>query len=156
MREKLDDFGDVSCACVRGTHRARGSTAAWRQIRLSAAFPSPARGRGSGEGKPAQRFTCVASPQPSPASRRGGRAQAGAEERKREGKQGAQRSIDSVLSTRPFNKRNARRKRFSPKSLEGVPFAADGMNSDIHANAEYRAHLVGVLARRAVAAAAEG
>ena len=27
----------------------------------------------------------------------------------------------------------------------------DGLNSDIHAGAEYRAHLIGVLARRAVA-----
>jgi carbon-monoxide dehydrogenase medium subunit len=44
-------------------------------------------------------------------------------------------------------------KRFSPKSLEGVSLPAEGMSSDIHAGAEYRAHLVGVLARRAVAAA---
>jgi carbon-monoxide dehydrogenase medium subunit len=44
-------------------------------------------------------------------------------------------------------------KRFSPKSLEGLTIPADGMNSDIHGSAEYRAHLVGVLARRAVAEA---
>ena len=47
----------------------------------------------------------------------------------------------------------ALRKRFSPKSIEGIAVPADGMNSDIHASAEYRAHLIGVLARRALAAA---
>ena len=47
----------------------------------------------------------------------------------------------------------ALKKRFSPKSIEGLTVPADGMNSDIHASAEYRAHLVGVLARRALAAA---
>ncbi len=47
----------------------------------------------------------------------------------------------------------ALKKRFAPKSLEGLTIPADGMSSDIHAGAEYRAHLVAVLARRAVAAA---
>jgi carbon-monoxide dehydrogenase medium subunit len=47
----------------------------------------------------------------------------------------------------------ALKKRFAAKSLEGLTLPPDGMASDIHAGAEYRAHLVGVLARRAVAAA---
>jgi carbon-monoxide dehydrogenase medium subunit len=36
------------------------------------------------------------------------------------------------------------------KSLEGVNASADGLNSDIHADAAYRAHLIGVMCRRAV------
>jgi carbon-monoxide dehydrogenase medium subunit len=47
----------------------------------------------------------------------------------------------------------ALKKRFAAKSLEGLTVPADGMGNDIHAGAEYRAHLVGVLARRALAAA---
>ena len=48
---------------------------------------------------------------------------------------------------------DALKKRFSPKSLEGLSVPATGLNSDIHGSAEYRAHLIGVLARRAVEAA---
>ncbi len=44
-------------------------------------------------------------------------------------------------------------KTFSPDALKGLAIPADGLNSDIHAAADYRAHLIGVLARRAVAAA---
>jgi carbon-monoxide dehydrogenase medium subunit len=47
----------------------------------------------------------------------------------------------------------ALKKRFSPKSLEGVTVPATGLNGDIHASAEYRAHLIVVMAKRAVAAA---
>jgi carbon-monoxide dehydrogenase medium subunit len=50
----------------------------------------------------------------------------------------------------------ALQKRFSPKVLEGIPVSAEGLNSDIHGSAEYRAHLIGVLARRAVDAANTG
>ena len=44
-------------------------------------------------------------------------------------------------------------KRFAAKSLEELSASSEGLNSDIHADAEYRAHLIGVMARRAVAAA---
>jgi carbon-monoxide dehydrogenase medium subunit len=42
---------------------------------------------------------------------------------------------------------------FAANALDGVTVKADGLNSDIHASAEYRAHLVKVMAQRAVAAA---
>jgi carbon-monoxide dehydrogenase medium subunit len=44
-------------------------------------------------------------------------------------------------------------KRFDAAALDGIAIKADGLNTDIHASAEYRAYAVGVLARRAVAAA---
>jgi carbon-monoxide dehydrogenase medium subunit len=42
---------------------------------------------------------------------------------------------------------------WSPAALDGLAVDADALNADLHASAAYRAHLVGVLARRAVAQA---
>ena len=44
-------------------------------------------------------------------------------------------------------------KSWSAAAVEGLKHKADGLNSDIHASAEYRAHLIGVMAKRAVQAA---
>ena len=42
---------------------------------------------------------------------------------------------------------------FSADAVEGSSADAGDLNSDIHASAEYRAHLIGVMAKRAVQAA---
>lgn len=42
---------------------------------------------------------------------------------------------------------------FSADAIAGINVSSSGLNSDMHASPEYRAHLVNVLARRAVAAA---
>ena len=44
-------------------------------------------------------------------------------------------------------------KSFTPDAIKGIAQKQDGLNTDIHASAEYRAHLVNVMARRAVTAA---
>jgi carbon-monoxide dehydrogenase medium subunit len=41
-------------------------------------------------------------------------------------------------------------KKMAPASLDGITVPADELNSDAEASAEYRAHLIGVMARRAV------
>lgn len=43
---------------------------------------------------------------------------------------------------------------FAPEAVDGVSISADGLLSDIHGDATYRANLIKVMARRAVAAAA--
>jgi len=44
-------------------------------------------------------------------------------------------------------------KRFAPEAIEDITVPADDLNADLHASAEYRAHLVTVMAKRAVTAA---
>ena len=58
---------------------------------------------------------------------------------------------DGVFRATAFEE--ALKKRFSHKVLDGISVSADGLNSDLHGSAEYRAHLIGVLTRRAVEAA---
>jgi carbon-monoxide dehydrogenase medium subunit len=58
---------------------------------------------------------------------------------------------DGVFRVTTFEE--ALKKRFSPKSLDGLSVSAEGLNSDLHGSADYRAHLIHVLARRAVEAA---
>lgn len=44
--------------------------------------------------------------------------------------------------------------KFSADAIANITTPADGLNGDIHASPEYRAHLIGVMAKRAVAKAA--
>ncbi len=53
-----------------------------------------------------------------------------------------------VFRVKPME--DALAKNFSSDAIKDIKVPADGLNSDIHGSAEYRAHLVNVMARRAV------
>lgn len=40
---------------------------------------------------------------------------------------------------------------FTPEAIANISVPADNLNADLHATAEYRAHLIGVMAKRAIA-----
>jgi carbon-monoxide dehydrogenase medium subunit len=60
-------------------------------------------------------------------------------------------AASSVFRATPLE--NALARHFSPAAAKGVTIDASGLNNDLHGSAEYRAHLIPVLAARAVAAA---
>ena len=59
-----------------------------------------------------------------------------------------------VFRVKPMEKRLT--ENFSPDAIARTRVSPEDLNSDVHASAEYRAHLITVLAQRAVAAAIAG
>lgn len=75
------------------------------------------------------------------------------------GKSGVRVAVTGAGSNGVFRVKSfedALTKDFSAKAIESIKVPQDGLNTDIHAGADYRAHLIGVLAKRAVMAAAKG
>jgi carbon-monoxide dehydrogenase medium subunit len=74
------------------------------------------------------------------------------------GKSGVRVAVTGAGSNGVFRVKSfedALTKDFSAKAIESIKVPQDGLNTDIHAGADYRAHLIGVLAKRAVMAAAK-
>ncbi len=70
--------------------------------------------------------------------------------------QGARVAVTGAGSSGVFRWKEAEAaldKAWGEASVASLKASADGINSDIHADAEYRAHLIGVMTKRAVAAA---
>ena len=60
------------------------------------------------------------------------------------------------MPPRPTAFEEALAKDFAESAIAGLKASTDGINADIHADAAYRAHLIGVMARRALSMANGG
>ena len=63
-------------------------------------------------------------------------------------------AANSVFRVKDMEKKLG--EKFAPEAIAKSKVAADKLNTDLHASAEYRSHLITVLAQRAVAAALSG
>ena len=63
-------------------------------------------------------------------------------------------AANSVFRMKDMEKKLS--EKFAPEAIAKVKVSADKLNSDLHAGADYRAHLISVLAQRAVEAAISG
>ena len=63
-------------------------------------------------------------------------------------------AANCVFRAKKMEKRLA--EKFAPESVARVKVGPEDLNSDMHASAEYRSHLITVLAQRAVEAAIAG
>lgn len=69
------------------------------------------------------------------------------------GKAGVRVAVTGACVFRVPALETALARNFVPEAMDGIPVDASSLNSDIHASAEYRAHLVTMVAKRAVAEA---
>ena len=63
-------------------------------------------------------------------------------------------AANSVFRMKDMEKKLS--EKFAPEAIAKVKVSADKLNSDLHAGADYRAHLISVLAQRAVVSAISG
>ena len=63
-----------------------------------------------------------------------------------------QETQDSVkaLVKNPKKLEDALSNNFSPSAIDNINISSKGFNADIHASAEYRAHIIKVMAKKAV------
>src|SRR6266850_2123859 len=62
-------------------------------------------------------------------------------------------AVEIGAMTRHAEVEKALSSKFAPEAVAGIKVKPDGLNNDLHASPEYRAHLITVMAKRAVEAA---